>query len=737
MPTVSKRCAHCQATRTRYSIDVTALRRPVARAGCADFPCYHEHAFPLEEFQLHTESSGGAPPDAFGRFRVLHQIGAGTLGPVFRAHDAVADRPVAVKLFTLDLSPERVQQLVLELQRLVGVHLAHPALSAPVAAGLQGGSAYLVSEFVAADSLDLVIREYGAAPPNDALRVAAQLAGALDFANAVQVRHGALHPRDVLLSSDETRLTGVGVAQALEAIGMGAPVRRPYTPSELIAAGDWGRRSDIFSLAALTHELLWARRITGTGSRAVENLTPIQGADLNALRTVFARALAEEPSERFETALAFADALRGAFSSGVAQSAPVVNAPVADDSDADASRILPQAAPAPKSSEVRPPAERRPAAEEKKPKVEDRRPVIEPQLPLLDRQAEVDLPIKEIARAENDRYRDVEMVPSIVPPPIKERQPAAAAQDSATPASRYLDYVRDDQPVPAAAPDLPIAPPIVVRPTLPEPTIRHEAQPPSRVPLVLALLVGLLLGFGAGYGVGLRQTVQPAAAPASAETTPPPGREFTESPVPDAPKPSPAAGEPPAPAASTDARATPPAPAPAAAPAPPPEADGRVLVRTSPAGARVFVDGREYGVSPFAVRNLAHGAHNVRVVRDGYNAEERRVVLTASQPSQSLAIDLERQGGSAPATPRGAQAARPAETGSSGGFTGDLVIASSPPGAAVSMDGKPVGTTPVTLRAVPIGSHVIRLEHEGYRLWSSAVRVVASQQNRITASLEK
>jgi hypothetical protein len=124
------------------------------------------------------------------------------------------------------------------------------------------------------------------------------------------------------------------------------------------------------------------------------------------------------------------------------------------------------------------------------------------------------------------------------------------------------------------------------------------------------------------------------------------------------------------------------------------------------------------------------------VVRDGYNAVERRVVLTAAQPSQSLAIDLERQGG-APATARGAQAARSAETGSTGQFTGDLVIASRPPGASVFMDGKPVGTTPVTLRAVPIGSHAIRLEYDGYHRWSSAVRVVASQQNRITASLEK
>src|SRR5437868_14323612 len=47
------------------------------------------------------------PPEAFGPFRVLHQIGAGTLGPVFRAVDRGGERLVAVKVFRLDISPEQ------------------------------------------------------------------------------------------------------------------------------------------------------------------------------------------------------------------------------------------------------------------------------------------------------------------------------------------------------------------------------------------------------------------------------------------------------------------------------------------------------------------------------------------------------------------------------------------------------------------------------------------------------
>src|SRR5256885_4994973 len=92
---------------------------------------------------LNTEATGTAPPDAFGPFRVLHQIGAGTLGPVFRAHDAERERLVAIKLFTLNLPPERGHQLVSEFERLIAAELTHPAIAAPLAAGIHDVSAYL------------------------------------------------------------------------------------------------------------------------------------------------------------------------------------------------------------------------------------------------------------------------------------------------------------------------------------------------------------------------------------------------------------------------------------------------------------------------------------------------------------------------------------------------------------------------------------------------------------------
>src|SRR6202035_1821675 len=127
-------------------------------------------------------------------------------------------------------------------------------IAAALATGLCGDHAYLAQEYVPADSLDVAVRNYGPAPPADVLRVAAKLAGALDFAAVVEIGHGALHPRDVLLSPEDTRLTGLGIARAFDRVGVAPPGRQPYTPPERVA-GEWNRRSDLFSLAALMHEM--------------------------------------------------------------------------------------------------------------------------------------------------------------------------------------------------------------------------------------------------------------------------------------------------------------------------------------------------------------------------------------------------------------------------------------------------------------------------------------------------
>jgi len=609
---------------------------------------------------------------------------------VFRAYDQARDRPVAVKLFTLDLTPEHVRQLVAEFQRVIEAALDHPALAAPIAAGTAGPSAYLVHEFYEAQTLDQAVREYGPAPAADALRVAAQLAGGLDFAAAVNVTHGALHPRDVLLSPNETRLTGIGVAAAFEKIGIAPPVRRPFTPPEQIAGAPWDRRADVFGLAALMHELLSGRRTTGTSAPAADSLSEVRGADPAALRSVFARALAEDPAARYGTALEFAAALNGAF--------PETASQPAQDSAAAGVPIAVGAPPSSAADDTHPSAP--PLAEGATAPAATVPHLITPPHDTSNA-APPAASTAALGEAEQERYRDVEAAPSLVQPDVA---PAAAGLEHArprTPRRRLILW-----------------------------------------PIAAALAVGIGAGFLGGYGVGSRDRlevpvydVSPAIpstprAPATAAT--PAGKEFTESAVSEAPKPaapapSPAAA---APRAGASAPTTPPGP-------PSTESGrGRVLVRSTPAGARVFVDGREYGATPAAIRGLAFGTHQVRVTRDGYVEEERRVAITAARPAQSITVPLARTR-TASAVGASDRTPAPSTPATLGRFVGQLAIDSRPPGAKVYVDGKLMGNTPLALGDVRAGEHVVRIEQDGYRRWSSSVRVVAAEQNRVTASLEK
>jgi hypothetical protein len=159
-------------------------------------------------------------------------------------------------------------------------------------------------------------------------------------------------------------------------------------------------------------------------------------------------------------------------------------------------------------------------------------------------------------------------------------------------------------------------------------------------------------------------------------------------------------------------------------PQPRPEVAGRVLVRSLPGGARVLLDGQDVGSTPLPLRAIAFGTHTLRVVQDGYEASEHRVVLTPEQPAQSLIVDLTPVRGAPPAPDRTAAA------------TAGLIVESRPAGATVFLNDRRLGTTPLKMESVATGVHAIRLELEGYRRWSSSVRVAVGERNRVAASLE-
>ncbi len=160
---------------------------------------------------------------------------------------------------------------------------------------------------------------------------------------------------------------------------------------------------------------------------------------------------------------------------------------------------------------------------------------------------------------------------------------------------------------------------------------------------------------------------------------------------------------------------------------------GSVLIRSTPADADVLVNGKPRGKTPLALRDLAFGSYTIRVARDGYVAEERTLQLTARRPATSTTINLR-----AAARPTNRIVpGLPAKAGDASVTAGGLNVQSRPAGARVFVNDRLAGSTPIAIPGLPAGPATVRIEMDGYRVWTTKVHVNAGEQTRVAASLER
>jgi len=261
-----------------------------------------------------------------GRYEIDSELGRGAMGVVYRARDPRIDRTVAIKTVSLlglepDAEQEYRERFVVE-ARAAG-RLSHPRIVTifDVAEDPHALTPYIVMEYVSGRSLEEVLRtENGTLPLDTALQVTQELAEALDYAHAQGIVHRDVKPSNIIVAEDgHPKIADFGIAKlnAPDLPQTGRTLGTPaYMSPEQLKGDPVDGRSDLFSLGVILYQLLTRHRpfqgnSTHTISFKVLNRDPIPATALNAelcpeLGHVIARAIAKDPSQRYQTGMEMA-----------------------------------------------------------------------------------------------------------------------------------------------------------------------------------------------------------------------------------------------------------------------------------------------------------------------------------------------------------------------------------------------------------------------------------------------
>ena len=252
------------------------------------------------------------------RYRLLGDVARGGMARVYRARDLVRGGEVAVKVLRPELSAALGHDRFLREIRILA-RLDHPNILPLLDSREVGGSLFYVTRFIAGSSLQRRLERDGSLPLEDVVRIARDIAAALDHAHRSDVIHRDIKPGNVLLDDDRALVCDFGIAQAVELAGgertgssgfaLGTPA---YMSPEQAMAGAIDARCDGYGLGCVLYEMLTGEPpFTGPSAQAV--LARSLAGDFRSVRTVrpdvpaaaeaaIRSALASEPDRRPRTA---------------------------------------------------------------------------------------------------------------------------------------------------------------------------------------------------------------------------------------------------------------------------------------------------------------------------------------------------------------------------------------------------------------------------------------------------
>lgn len=262
-----------------------------------------------------------------GRYEILAELGKGAMGVVYRAHDPLLNRTVAIKTIIMSEDPQEMAEYEARFYqeaRAAG-GLNHPNIVTIHDIGKSGNVAYMAMELLEGSELRALMSHGTPVAPARAAEIAAQVAEGLAYAHQHGVVHRDVKPANIMiLANGLAKITDFGIARIRQAevrtqtgIVLGSP---RYMSPEQVAGKRAEPRSDIFSLGVILYEMLTGRpAFTGEDVSAVMfqilNLVPPAPSSLNpgipaVLDFIVAKALTKTADDRYQDASELARDLR-------------------------------------------------------------------------------------------------------------------------------------------------------------------------------------------------------------------------------------------------------------------------------------------------------------------------------------------------------------------------------------------------------------------------------------------
>jgi serine/threonine protein kinase len=250
-----------------------------------------------------------------GRYRLQAELGRGGMGRVWRGHDELLDRPVAVKEVTLDERPQPEREALLGRmmsEARLAARLSHPHIAAVYDVVVADERPWIVLQLVPAPSLATVLAEQGPLPPATVARIGLQVMDALQAAHRAGIVHRDVKPANILLDADGRHavLTDFGLATSLERpVGVGLTQTGIVVGTPAYIAPERARgeaptpQSDLWSLGVTLYTAVEGRCPFEQGS-ALATISAVLTADpapferAGPLAPLITDLLAKDPAHR-------------------------------------------------------------------------------------------------------------------------------------------------------------------------------------------------------------------------------------------------------------------------------------------------------------------------------------------------------------------------------------------------------------------------------------------------------